>query len=57
MKMELFIIDGYKYSLPSIGAENCLTSFLIHKTNQPTNQQKQQAEQNHFQSNQLQKTN
>jgi hypothetical protein len=34
-EQRLFIIDGYKYSLPSIGAENCLTSFLIHKTNQP----------------------
>lgn len=26
-----FIIDGFKYSAPSIGAENCLTQFLISK--------------------------
>lgn len=27
-----FIIDDWKYSLPSIGIENCLTDFLISKT-------------------------
>jgi hypothetical protein len=27
-----FIIDGYKYSLPSIGVENSLTNFLISKS-------------------------
>ncbi len=27
-----FIIDGFKYSLPSIGVENSLTNFLIHKS-------------------------
>lgn len=30
-----FEIDGYKFSLPSIGIENCLTSFLIFKQNSP----------------------
>jgi hypothetical protein len=30
-----FLIDGYKYSLPSIGVENSLTNFLIHKSNDP----------------------
>ena len=34
-KQRVFLVDGYKYTLPSIGVENCLTSFLIHKTNQP----------------------
>ena len=28
-----FVIDGYKYSLPSIGVENSLTNFLIDKSN------------------------
>lgn len=28
-----FIIDGFKYSAPSIGAENCITQFLISKSN------------------------
>lgn len=28
---ELFI-DGYKVSMPSIGIENCLTEFLLHKS-------------------------
>lgn len=27
-----FIINGYKYTLPTIGSENCLTNFLISKT-------------------------
>lgn len=26
-----FLVDGYKYSIPSIGVENCLTNFLISK--------------------------
>jgi len=26
-----FLIDGYKYSIPSIGVENSLTNFLIHQ--------------------------
>lgn len=30
-----FIIDGFRYSAPSIGAENCLTQFLISKSNDP----------------------
>lgn len=30
-----FFIDGYKYSLPSIGVENSLTNFLIHKSGAP----------------------
>lgn len=34
-KDRVFMVEGYKYSLPSIGVENCLTNFLIHKTNQP----------------------
>jgi hypothetical protein len=34
-KQRVFLVDGYKYTLPSLGVENCLTSFLIHKTNQP----------------------
>lgn len=28
-----FVIDGYKYTLPSIGVENSLTSFLYKKSN------------------------
>lgn len=28
---KVFIVDGYKYSLPSIGIENSLTNFLISK--------------------------
>lgn len=27
-----FVIDGYKFSLPSIGVENCLTQFLLSKS-------------------------
>lgn len=27
-----FLIDGYKYTLPTIGVENCLTNFLISKS-------------------------
>lgn len=30
-----FTIDGYMFSLPSIGVENCLTNFLIKKSNLP----------------------
>ena len=30
-----FIVDGYKYSLPTIGAENCLTRFLVSKSSLP----------------------
>lgn len=30
-----FVIDGWKYSLPSIGIENCLTKFLIMKSSKP----------------------
>lgn len=30
-----FNIDDYKFTLPSIGIENCLTNFLISKSNQP----------------------
>jgi len=30
-----FIIDEYKYTLPSIGIENCLTNYLISKSNDP----------------------
>lgn len=30
-----FIIDGYKYALPSIGVENSLTKFLYKKSNEP----------------------
>jgi hypothetical protein len=30
-----FIINGYKYSLPSIGVENSLTNFLISKSDSP----------------------
>ena len=26
-----FIIDGFQFSLPSIGAENCITNFLVEK--------------------------
>lgn len=28
---KVFIVEGYKYSLPSIGIENCLTNFLLSK--------------------------
>jgi hypothetical protein len=31
-KEKCFLIDGYKYTLPSIGIENCLTNFLIIKS-------------------------
>lgn len=31
-KEKVFIIDGYKYSLPTIGVENCLTNYLISKS-------------------------
>jgi hypothetical protein len=27
-----FVVSGYKYTLPSIGVENCLTNFLIIKS-------------------------
>ena len=27
-----FVVNGYKYTLPSIGVENCLTNFLIIKS-------------------------
>ena len=30
-----FLIDGYKYTLPTIGVENCLTNYLISKSNDP----------------------
>ena len=30
-KDKCFYIDGYKFTLPSIGVENCLTNFLIKK--------------------------
>lgn len=30
-----FELEGYKFSLPSIGIENCLTNFLIKKQYQP----------------------
>jgi hypothetical protein len=30
-----FVIDGYQFTLPSIGVENCLTNFLINKNNRP----------------------
>ncbi len=30
-----FLIDGYKYSLPTIGAENSLTRFLVSKSTVP----------------------
>ncbi len=30
-----FIMDGYRYSIPSIGVENCLTQFLIAKSYEP----------------------
>lgn len=30
-----FIIDEYRFTLPSIGLENCLTNFLISKSNHP----------------------
>lgn len=31
-KHRCFVVDGYKYTLPSIGVENCLTNFLIIKS-------------------------
>lgn len=31
----LFEIDGYKYTIPTIGVENCLTNFLISKSYEP----------------------
>ena len=34
-KNKEFIVNGYRYSLPSIGLENCLTKFLISKSNKP----------------------
>lgn len=30
-----FIIEDYRFCLPSIGLENCLTNFLISKSNEP----------------------
>jgi hypothetical protein len=30
-----FVIDDYKYTLPSIGIENCLTNYLISKSDDP----------------------
>jgi len=27
------VIDGYRFSMPSIGSENCVTNFLVSKTN------------------------
>lgn len=32
-ELKCFEIDGYRYSLPTIGIENCLTNFLIYKHN------------------------
>ena len=32
-ELKCFEIDGYKFSLPTIGIENCLTNFLIFKHN------------------------
>ena len=32
-----FSINGYKYTLPSIGVENALTNFLIIKSNESSN--------------------
>jgi hypothetical protein len=32
---KVFEINGYKYSLPSIGIENCLTNFLLSKSDEP----------------------
>ena len=34
-KSKEFIVNEYRYSLPSIGLENCLTKFLISKSNKP----------------------
>jgi hypothetical protein len=34
----LFLIDGYKFSLPTIGVENSLTSFLIRKIDEEKQQ-------------------
>jgi hypothetical protein len=33
-ELKCFEIDGYKFSLPTIGIENCLTNFLIFKHNE-----------------------
>lgn len=33
-ELKCFEIDGYKFSLPTIGIENCLTNFLIFKQNE-----------------------
>lgn len=33
-ELRCFEIDGYKFSLPTIGIENCLTKFLISKQNE-----------------------
>jgi hypothetical protein len=30
-----FEVDGYKYTIPTIGVENCLTNFLISKSYEP----------------------
>lgn len=32
-ELKEFNIDGYKFSLPSIGVENCLTNYLMSKSN------------------------
>lgn len=32
---KLFDISGYKFTLPSIGVENCITNFLISMSNHP----------------------
>lgn len=34
-KERVFDINGYKYSLPSIGVENCITNFLMIKSTKP----------------------
>ena len=31
-KLKQFTIDGFKYSLPTIGVENCLTNYLLSKS-------------------------
>jgi hypothetical protein len=33
-KQRVFLVDGYKYTLPSIGVENCLTNYLISKSDE-----------------------
>ncbi len=33
-----FEIDGYKFSMPSIGVENCVTEFLIDKIDEPNSE-------------------